>query len=199
MKKFIDYLIENEKTYNYRIKIVGEVGAEFMRGMADKLQQFDPVKIGKPKVTPVRKDLAEFPGFENERITIVDVEFRYPAIHPQITQMAQLLGVDPNRVLMTTLSFDDNNLETAEAIQDQNQNLLADTDYPAPNKEQKAASKDYAADPYDHEVLQNTYRSRFTIAGGKTDKAETTNDLPMGDRSPIGGKNRLPKVESNAR
>ena len=199
MKKFIDYLIESDKTYNYRIKIAGEMPSGLMSGLKEKMAQFDPVKIGSPKSTPVMKLLKGFPGIENERITYFDVEFRYPAIHPQITQMAQLLGLEPNRLRMTTIRYDDGMAEEIEAIQDQNQNLLADTDYPAPNKEQKDASKDYAADPYDHEVLQNSYRSRFEVAGGKTPKAETTNDLPQGNVSPIGGKNKLPKVTSNAR
>lgn len=199
MKNFIEYLVESEKTYTYRIKIAGEVDSNFMKGLKEKLTQFDPIKIGSPKVTPVQKQPDGFPQFENERVTIFDVEFRYPAIHPQITSMAHMLGLDPNRLIMSTIGYADANEEELVGIQDQNQNLLADTDYPAPNKEQKEASKDYGADPYDHEVLQNAYRSRFTVAGGKTPPAETTNDLPQGDNSPIGGKNKLPKVTSNAR
>jgi hypothetical protein len=34
-------------------------------------------------------------------------------------------------------------------------------------------------------VLKNAYRSKFEIAGGKTPAAQTTNDLPMGDESPM--------------
>ena len=128
-----------------------------------------------------------------------DVEFRYPAIHPQITAMAQMLGLDPNRLVMHTMGYDDGMVDEIEAIQDQNQNLLADTDFPADTKEQKELKKDYSADPYDHDVLQNSYRSRFTVAGGKTARAHTTNELPEGEKSPIGGTNKLPAVHSNAR
>jgi hypothetical protein len=50
----------------------------------------------------------------------------------------------------------------------ENKDLLNDTDYPAPDAEQKALSKDYATGPYDHAVLKNAYRTDFTVAGGKT-------------------------------
>jgi hypothetical protein len=199
MKKFIEYLVENEKTYAYRLKIAGEVSAEFLRGLKEKLAQFDPVSIGSPRVTPVQKQPEDFPGFENERVTIIDIELRYPAIHPQMTSMAQMLGVEPDRVYFKTLAFDEGMDQEFREIEKQNKDLLTDTDFPAPNAEQKALSKDYSADPYDHAVLKNSYRSRFVVAGGKTAPAETTNDLPLGKDSPIMGKNKLPRVESNAR
>jgi len=62
---------------------------------------------------------------------------------------------------------------------------LTDTDYPAPDTEQKGLSKDYGADPFDHVVLKNQYRSDFTVAGGKTAPAKTTNDIPQGNKSPM--------------
>jgi hypothetical protein len=44
---------------------------------------------------------------------------------------------------------------------------------------------DYSADPYNHAVLKNSYRSNFTIAGGTTKPAETTNDFKTGNTSPM--------------
>jgi hypothetical protein len=83
-------------------------------------------------------------------------------------------------------------------IEDQNKDLLTDTDFPAPDAEQKALSKDYSA-PYDeHAVLKNTYRSDFTVAGGKTPPAETTNDLPMGTSSPMTKVKRPPRPATGA-
>ena len=134
-----------------------------------------------------------FRSFSNERISTVDVEFRYPAIDAQIRQIAQLLGFDPNRVLMQTPNYTDNNQEERDKIEDQNKDLLDDPTYPAPDAKQKALSKDYATGPYDHAVLKNAYRSDFTIAGEKTKPAETTNDLPQGDVSPMSTVKRPPK------
>ena len=193
MKHFRDYLIESERTYSYRIKFAGDVPSEFLKAFEGKLEQFDPVKIGDPKTTPIQARTPDFPAFENERVTTLEVEFRYPAIDAQIRQIAQLMGMDPNRVLMQTPNYSDNNQEEREKIEDQNQELLADPAYPAPDKKQKALSKDYATGPYDHAVLKNAYRSDFTIAGEKTKPAETTNDLPQGNTSPMSTVKRPPK------
>jgi hypothetical protein len=185
MKNFKDYLAESERTYSYRIKFVGDAPAEFLNTLEDKCKQFDPVKFGKPKTTPVQLKPADFPKYENDRVTSIDVEFRYPAIEPQIKQLAQLLGFDPNRIIMLTTAYEDSIVDEKEKIEAENKNLLTDTDYPAPDAEQKALSKDYSAPYGEHAVLKNAYRSDFTVAGGKTPPAKTTNDLPMGTTSPM--------------
>jgi hypothetical protein len=185
MKKFNEYLAESQRVYNYRIKIVGDVPSGFVKALEEKLKQFDPAKISDVKTTPVQLNPAEFPAYNNERVSHMDCEFRYPAIEPQIQQIAQCLGLDPNRVRMLTVPYEDSMNQERVEVDEQNKDLLTDTDYPAPNKEQKALSKDYSTGPYDHAVLKNAYRSNFEIAGGKTPAATTTNDLPMGDTSPM--------------
>lgn len=198
MKNFQQYLTESERTYNYRIKLVGDIPSYLVKELEGKLKQFDIVKISAPKTTPVQPAPADFPAFPNERVTHVDVEFRYPAIEPQIQQLVQLLGFDPNRVRMLTVPYEDSMDSERDKVEDQNKDLLTDTDFPAPDAEQKALSKDYSA-PYDeHAVLKNSYRSDFTVAGGKTPPAKTTNDLPMGDTSPMTKMTRKPKPATGA-
>jgi hypothetical protein len=193
MKHFKEYLAENTRVYNYRIKIAGDTPRDMVKALEEKLRQFDIVKISAPKTTPVMAKLADFPGIDNESCTHMDVEFRYPAIEPQIQQIAQMLGLDPNRVRMLTVPYENSNDKLTADVEEQNKDLLTDTDYPAPDAEQKALYKDYSA-PYDqHAVLKNTYRSDFTVAGGKTPPAVTTNSLPMGDKSPMTNIKRPPK------
>ena len=198
MKPFAKYLTESEKTYNYRIKIVGDVPSEFIKELEGKLAQFDVVKMSKIKTAPVRKEIPDFPAFPNQPMSIVDVEFRYPAIEPQIKQLAQLLGMDPNRIVMNTVPYEDSMNDESRKIGDQNKDLLDKPDYPAPDAEQRALSKDYATGPYDHAVLKNAYRSNFTIAGNKTPPAKTTNELPMGNKSPMTNVKRPPKPATGA-
>jgi hypothetical protein len=47
-------------------------------------------------------------------------------------------------------------------------------------------------------VLKNAYRSDFTIAGEKTPPARTTNELPMGDKSPMSNIKRPAKPATGA-
>ena len=198
MKNFQQYLAESERTYNYRIKIVGDVAPDFVKALEDKLKQFDIVKISRPKTTPVQLKPADFPKHSNDSVTSMDVEFRYPAVEPQIKQIAQMLFLDPNRIIMLTTPHEDGMDTERERVETENKDLLTDTDFPAPDAEQKALSKDYSA-PYDeHAVLKNAYRSDFTVAGGKTPPAKTTNDLPMGNTSPMTKTKRPPKPATGA-
>jgi len=185
MKNFKDYLAESERTYNYRIKMVGDLPSEFYNSLKGKLSQFDPLKIGSIKTTPIQAKPADFPAFENEKVTSFDVMLRYPAIEPQIKQIARLLGFNENKIIMQTSVYDDDITEYQQKLEDQPESLLADTNYPADDAEQKALKADYSADPYDHAVLKNSYRSNFTVAGGKTKPAETTNDFKTGNISPM--------------
>ena len=197
MKPFAKYLAESERTYNYRIKVVGDVPAGFFKELRDKCAQFDVVKMSDAKSTPVRRAIPDFPAFPNQPMNIVDVEFRYPAIEPQIKQLGQLLGLDPNRIVMMATPYEESMDIESQKIQDQNKDLL-DSPYPAPDAEQRALKKDYATGPYDHAVLKNAYRSNFTIAGEKTPAAKTTNELPQGNKSPMTNIKRQPKPATGA-
>ena len=198
MKQFKEYLAESQRTYHYRIKMVGETPPDFLKNLEEKMQQFDIVKISAPKQTPVQLKPADFPAFANDRVTSVDVELRYPAIEPQIKQLAQILGFDPNRVIMLTAAYEDSVDLEREKVEAENKDLLTNTDYHAPDREQKALYKDYATGPYDHAVLKNAYRSDFTVAGGKTPAATTTNDLPQGVKSPMTTMKRPPRPATGA-
>ena len=193
MKKFHQYLAESERTYDYRIKILGDVPPTFIKDLEQKLEQFDIVKMSGKKTTPVQRLLKDFPNEENDMVTSVDVSFRYPAIEPQIQQLAQLLGFNPNRIRLLTQSYVDSIDKEITDINAQNKDLIADTDYPAPDAEQQALKKDYSGDPYKHAVLQNAYRSDFTVAGGKTPPAKTTNDIKQDTKSPMTDIKRTPK------
>jgi len=199
MKNFQQYLAESERTYNYRIKIVGDVASDFIKALEEKLKQFEPVKIGRAKSTPVQAKPADFPKHSNDSVTSMDVEFRYPAIEPQIKGLAQSLFMDPNRIIVLTVPHEDSLDTERDRIEAENKNLLTDTDYPANTAEQEALKADYSA-PYDeHAVLKNTYRSDFTVAGGKTPPAKTTNDLPMGTSSPMTNVKRPPKPPTGSK
>jgi hypothetical protein len=198
MKPFAKYLAESERTYDYRIKLCGRIPDQLVRELKQKLDQFDPVKMGDAKTTPIQKILTDFPNNQNDAVTMFDVSFRYPAIEPQIKQLYQLLGGDPNLVVMATRDYSDSMVDEMDKIETQNKDLLADTDFPADDRVQKGLKKDYGVEAHDHVVLKNQYRSDFTVAGGKTPPAKTTNDIPQGNRSPFANIKRPPKPATGA-
>ena len=198
MKPFAKYLAESERTYDYRIKMCGRIPDDLVRQLKSKLDQFDPTKLGDAKTTPIQKILTDFPNNQNDAVTMFDVSFKYPAIEPQIKQLFQMLGGDPNLIVMQTQPHVDGLVDEMEKIESENKDLLADTDYPAPDAEQRALKKDYSTGPYDHAVLKNAYRSDFTVAGGRTPPAKTTNELPQGNKSPMTTIKRQPKPATGA-
>lgn len=184
MKTFAQYLTESEKTFDYRIKIVGDLPPDFIKQFKEKLKKFDPKSIGEVKKTPILSKPQDFPAFPNEAVNMLDVTFRYPATPPQIAQLARLLGLDEDRIWINDLSWQEGMDQELLGIDDQKD--LLTSPYPADSPEQKRLNKDYSAAPADHAVVKNSASdARWTIAGGKTPPAVTTNSLPMGVKSPM--------------
>jgi len=192
MKTFAQYLTESVQTFDYRIKIIGELPPGFIKDLKEKLKKFDPVSVSDPKSTPILSKHPDFPDFANEAVNIIDATFKYPATPPQLEQMVRLMGLDPNRVAMVQKDYAEGMDKELVGIADQTD--LLTTDYPAPDAEQKKLKKDYSAAAADKQVVKNSAAdAKFTVAGGKTPPAMTSNDLPMGIKSPMTAVKRPPK------
>ena len=192
MKTFSQYLTESEKTFDYRIKICGDVNAELLKMFKEKLKKFDPVKISDPKTTPVQARPADFPQHVNQRVTIIDGSFRYPATPPQIEQFAELCGIPANRICTNDLHWAEGMDKELLGIEDENSPAVLEKDYPADSAEQKQLKKDHA-DGNQQVVRNSAAAAKWTVAGGKTPPAETTNDLPQGVKSPMTAMKRPPR------
>jgi hypothetical protein len=198
MKSFKSYLTENQKTHSYRIKICGDLPDGFLSAFKAALKKFDPESMGEVKKTPVMSRPQDFPAFPNESVSLMDVSFRYPANFQQVQEMAKLLGLDVDRICMVQRDHDEAMDRELMGIADQ-KDLLTSA-YPSDNAEQKAAKKDYAAVGADKQVVKNSAAdAAFVVAGGKTPPAETTNDLPMGIKSPMTTIKRPPRPETGFR
>ena len=192
MKTFAQYLTESEKTFDYRIKICGDINAELLKMFREKLKKFDPVKISDAKTTPVQARPADFPGETNQRVTMIDGSFRYPATPPQIQQMAELCGIAVNHVCVNDLHWSEGmDLELA-GIAEENTPAILQKEYPVDSAEQKQLKKDYA-DGNQQVVRNSAAEATWTVAGGKTPPAQTTNDLPQGVVSPMSRMKRPPR------
>ena len=141
MKNFKDYLVEREKTFAYRIKIVGDVPSGFVKDFREKLKKFDPVSVGEVKTTPILSKPQDFPSFSNESVNIMDATFRYPATGPQIQQIAELCGLDADRIVINQLNYAEGMDRELLGIEEQNKDLL-NSPYPADTKEQRDLIKD---------------------------------------------------------
>jgi hypothetical protein len=180
MKSFQTYLMESQRTYHYVIKLAGDVDSKFIDMFTQNLKKFDPVKIEDPKTTPIQREPHGFPELENETVTIIKAEFKYPATEPMIQQIAQLLGRSPNHVRITTASYEDGLQAESDKYAAQASPILTQTEMEDGGKQ---ASKDYANQYLDQVVpkkptIDHVFAAKSTpIAKREEDKQGTQSPM----------------------
>jgi hypothetical protein len=197
--------MESVKTYNYTIKIAGTIDKNFIDMFKYNLNKFDPVKISDPTSTPIQKSPYGFPNLENESVTIIKAEFRYPATEPMVQQIAQLLGYNVNMVRMIATKFDDSiDSEMAGYENEMSDSPLLDKEQMSEQPDAKAASKAYG-DSYLSSIKEQTKDSMVDIpyAGTKTKDAfdpfkPYLDDKKLGDKSPMSTIKMPPKPSTGA-
>jgi hypothetical protein len=197
--------MESVKTYNYTIKIAGTIDKNFIDMFKYNLNKFDPVKISDPTSTPIQKSPYGFPNLENESVTIIKAEFRYPATEPMVQQIAQLLGYNVNMVRMIATKFDDSiDSEMAGYENEMSDSPLLDKEQMSEQPDAKAASKAYG-DSYLSSIKEQTKDSMVDIpyAGTKTKDAfdpfkPYLDDKKLGDKSPMSTIKMPPKPKTGA-
>ena len=198
--------MESVHTYNYTIKIAGQVDKNFLDMFKYNLNKFDPVNISEPKSTPIQKDPYGFPNLSNQSVTIIKAEFRYPATEPMIQQIAQLLGYQVDMIRVVSSNFDDsiNSEMTGYENEMSHTPLLNHTEL----EEQpgaKEASKAYG-DSYLQSIKDQAKDSKINIpyAGKETPDSfdpfkPYLDDKKMGDKSPMSTITRPAKPATGAR
>ena len=119
MRNFKHYLMESVHTYDYTIKLAGEIDKNFLELFKINLKKFDPIEISEPKTTPIQKDPYGFPNISNEPVTIIKAKFRYPATEPMIQQLVQLIGGNVNMVRIVSTGYDDSVNSEMEGYENQ--------------------------------------------------------------------------------
>ena len=73
MSTFTKYLTEAAKSYDYKIKVAGQISDDFATRMETCLQKFEVAKMSAGKKTPIQSLPLDFPALSNESVTIFDV------------------------------------------------------------------------------------------------------------------------------
>ena len=179
------YIAESVRSYNYTIKIAGEVDKNFIDLFKYNLNKFDPIKIEEPVTTPIQKDPYGFPGMINQPVTIIKAEFRYPATEPMIQQIAQLLGYNINMVRVVTTDFNDSiNAENGQYANQADHNPLLN--HPELEDNGKEASKEYG-ESYLSSIKKQAEGSKIDIpyAGKPTPTSFDPFKQPVSDKKGV--------------
>jgi hypothetical protein len=204
MKSLKRYIAESVKTYNYTIKIAGEIDKNFLDMFAFNLNKFDPIDVSDPVKTPIQKDPYGFPNLSNQPVTIIKAKFRYPANEPMIQQIAQLLGYNVNMVRVISTKFDDSITDEYDKYANQmEESPLLTHEQMADNG--KEASKEYG-NSYLNSIkkqMEDGNEIDMPYAGKKTPPAfdpfkPYLDDKQLGDQSPMSKITRPPKPKTGA-
>jgi hypothetical protein len=169
------------------------------------LNKFDPVEISEPKSTPIQKSPYGFPNLENESVTLIKVEFRYPATEPMIQQLAQLCGYNVNMVRMVSTHFDDSIDSEQEGYENEmSHSPLLNHGELEEQPNAKEASKAYG-DSYLTSIKDQAKESKIDIqyAGTRTKDSfdpfkPYLDDKKLGDKSPMSTIKMPPKPKTGA-
>ena len=205
MRSLKHFIVESIHTYKYTIKIAGTIDKNFRDMFKYNLKKFDPVEIGEPKSTPIQKSPYGFPNLENESVTLIKVEFRYPATEPMVQQLAQLCGYNVNMVRMISTDFDDSiDREQVGYENEMKDSPLLDKEELGEQPDAKAASKAYG-DSYLQSIKDQSKESKIDIpyAGTRTKDAfdpfkPYLDDKKLGDKSPMSTIKMPPKPKTGA-
>jgi hypothetical protein len=205
MRSLKHFIVESIHTYKYTIKIAGTIDKNFIDMFKYNLKKFDPVEIGEPKSTPIQKSPYGFPNLENESVTLIKVEFRYPATEPMVQQLAQLCGYNVSMVRMISTDFDDSIDSEMAGYEDEMKNSpLLDKEEMGEQPGAKEASRAYG-DSYLQSIKDQAKESKIDIpyAGTRTKDVfdpfkPYLDDKKMGDKSPMSTIKMPPKPKTGA-
>jgi hypothetical protein len=105
MKSFKEYLTENKKVYEFKVKIVGECPTDCSSQIKTALSQFHVASVSAGKRTPIQERHSEFPEHKNVNMTVFDITTNYPATNKQVADIvASGLGMSHSSVKVKSMA-----------------------------------------------------------------------------------------------
>jgi len=198
MKSLHEYLIESKQTYEYRIKIAGELTKEQQERIERGCEAFDLVSLSAPKRLPVQESPMGFEGVKNTEVHIMDAKFNYPASTEAFTEICRQAGISGSNVIVLNKAFEDSMMDE-EGRKDEGEEALLNSDLPEDHPAVKDAVKEYGTEGKDKDVIKNAARTEYEFVSKEiAPKAETTNDLPQGTDGPLTNV-KLPELPKTGR
>lgn len=188
MKTFKEYLSESKKTWDFKIKIAGDVDAGYDSYLKTVLEKFAVASFKKVGKTPTQALPLDFPRVQNAEVNVYEVTLEYPTtsfeLREYITSQCKL-GTD--HVVVRSPG------EPTEAYQEpvkQNDGALLGKEY----ENQGIDSKNYYGSEYNasfvkalNDDLKASRKTRGEVIPNTAD-GKTTNDVAQNNKSPVGSK-----------
>ena len=132
MSTFTKYLTEATKTYEYKVKIAGDIDKDFSSRMETACQKFELKKLTAGKKTPIQSLPLDFPQLKNESVTIYDLTTSYPvAVNELKEYIADYMRISPAWVVVRKPGepSEEYQEQIANATKSEYKNKLNDIEY----------------------------------------------------------------------
>jgi hypothetical protein len=102
MSTFAKYLTESTKTYEYKVKIAGDIDKKgFTTRLETACQKFEIQSLSAGKKTPIQSLPLDFPALSNESVTIYDLKTSYPVAVRELQEyIADYMKLSPAHVVV---------------------------------------------------------------------------------------------------
>jgi hypothetical protein len=195
-KSFKTYLTESHRTYDFRVRVAGDLTSEMLDKFKRVLETYKVASFSSPKRLPIQ-ETPEFPNMGPVQVNVFDVCVAYPANDAQIQSLLAECGCvaaacikvhpanSPYEAIAAGTEVSNKGGKEGESV------LLQD------DMKTDAVPEDLVGDkrvPNLIKELEETRKYEYPeIAGGNTSTAKTTNEMPLGSASPIGThQNKVP-------
>ena len=194
------YISESVKTYNFIVKIAGELKEDLVEKMNVALKKYDCDGVGKGKRTPIQETPLDFPEMKNTHVTIFDVSCRYPVTSHVLTHyLSEKLSMSASCIRVRNPSEEAevelNSLAIGRVGQKSKEALL-NQPYENSNNQDTVGDKRNMVFLKELDKVKNEgeeYKGvNDQLLAKKSPKEKLTVDVKIGTTSPIGSKS-IPK------
>jgi hypothetical protein len=136
MKSFNEYLTESKKTYEFKIKIAGDLAEGFKDKLKGAMERYSIVKMDNGKRLPIAERHLDFPELENTNVTVFNVEINYPTTTQVLENyISQVCGCEQARVRVRTANQEAEQAQEEANKKEAEKPLIGQCD-PAPSNHQ---------------------------------------------------------------
>jgi len=192
MRAFKEYLTESAKKYMFRVRLACDCDAKLVSNLKQALEKYDVDDVSEPKRLPITQKAYGFNHLENPEVHIIDIVTNYPCTPQQLSAVFNDIGIPGNMLMVTTPNQEV--LISPISSEAGDDKAILDKDLPKSTYPQILADLETA-------IANKENKYQYAYAAKKTSQAQTTNDIPQGNTSPIGTKqNKIPnpfKLQGN--
>ena len=194
MSTFKDYLTESTKSYDYKVKVAGDISDDFASRMETALQKFEVAKLSAGKKTPIMTLPLDFPALSNESVTIFDVTTNYPvAVNTLKEYLADYMNMNSSLIVVRKPGEPTEEYQADMQIGQKSEyaNKLMDIEMKdAP----KVKAEDFYGDKYNMGLLKELMKSKKEVPAMPDEDNKNKAEKKLQDREEKGTPSPLSKA-----